>query len=262
MDPSRLEAAAIVATAENLSLRIDERFDGRGISEIGHHLQATARATCDRLAELHRPRRALRYGIAALILLGLAVAVLAALSVDLTASEVRGFDDWIMVLEAGFQDVVFVGLAVVFVRGIETRLVRKDALVGLHELRSVAHVIDMHQLTKDPEALLRPDQRTEHSPPRNLNRFELTRYLDYCSEMLSITAKLAAMYAQESQDAVVLGAVREIESLSSDMSSEVWQKALLLQIQQSSEGAQRGSAPSGSSGRRQPAALVGRLPPT
>jgi len=91
------------------------------------------------------------------------------------ASEVRGFDDWIMVLEAGFQDVVFVGLAVVFVRGIETRLVRKDALVGLHELRSVAHVIDMHQLTKDPEALLRPDQRTEHSPPRNLNRFELTR---------------------------------------------------------------------------------------
>lgn len=228
MDPSRLEAAAIVATAENLSLRIDERFDGRGISEIGHHLQATARATCDRLAELHRPRRALRYGIAALILLGLAVAVLAALSVDLTASEVRGFDDWIMVLEAGFQDVVFVGLAVVFVRGIETRLVRKDALVGLHELRSVAHVIDMHQLTKDPEALLRPDQRTEHSPPRNLNRFELTRYLDYCSEMLSITGKLAALFSQSVNDEVVIEAVNDVENLGSSLSRKIWQKIMML----------------------------------
>lgn len=228
MNPSRLEADAIVATAENLSLRIDERFEGRGIAEIGHHLLATSRTTCDRLASLHRPRRGLRIAIAVGIMAALAVVVMAAMSVDVGPSEVRGLDDWVMVLEAGLQDVVFVGLAAVFLRGVEARSKRKETLAGLHELRSVAHVIDMHQLTKDPEALLHPDQRTKHSPPRNLDRFQLTRYLDYCSEMLSITAKLAAMYAQESQDAVVLGAVREIESLCSDMSSEVWQKAILL----------------------------------
>ncbi|MCB1029332.1 MAG: hypothetical protein KDB24_16395, partial [Microthrixaceae bacterium] len=150
MNPSRLDPNAIVATAENLSLRIDERFEGRGISEIGHHLLGTARATRERLEELHRPRRGLRYGIAALILVTMAVATYAAFSVDLDVDEVGGIDDWIMVLEAGLQDLVFVGLAVVFVRGAEARVVRKDALIGLHQLRSVAHVIDMHQLTKDP----------------------------------------------------------------------------------------------------------------
>ena len=61
-----------------------------------------------------------------------------------------------------------------------------------------------------------------------MTRFELTRYLDYCSEMLSITAKLAAMYAQESSDHIVLDAVREIQGLGSGMSGEVWQKMILL----------------------------------
>ncbi|MGB5052164.1 MAG: hypothetical protein WBO46_24660, partial [Caldilineaceae bacterium] len=85
----------------------------------------------------------------------------------------------------------------------------------------------------DPEALLSPENRTEHSPPRTMSRFELTRYLDYCSEMLSLIAKLAAMYAQETQDAVVLAAVREIQDLGSGLSGEVWQKIILLSRRES-----------------------------
>ena len=38
------------------------------------------------------------------------------------------------------------------------------------------------------------------------NRFELSRYLDYCSEMLSLTAKLAALYAQNLPDPVIIEA--------------------------------------------------------
>jgi hypothetical protein len=33
-----------------------------------------------------------------------------------------------------------------------------------------------------------------------MSPFELTRYLDYCSEMLSLTSKLAAVYAQNLPD--------------------------------------------------------------
>ena len=89
----------------------------------------------------------------------------------------------------------------------------RRALRALHELRSIAHVIDMHQLTKDPAALSRDFIMTESSPLRSMTAAELKRYLDYCSEMLSLVAKLAAIYAQSSPDAVVINAVNDIEQL-------------------------------------------------
>jgi hypothetical protein len=58
------------------------------------------------------------------------------------------------------------------------------------------HVIDMHQLTKDPSMGVSVAGNTPSSPARTLSRFEITRYLDYCSEMLSLTSKVAVLYAQ------------------------------------------------------------------
>ena len=52
---------------------------------------------------------------------------------------------------------------------------------ALHELRGVAHVIDMHQLTKDPRGMKFKAIATASSPERTLTPFQLTRYLDYCS---------------------------------------------------------------------------------
>ena len=43
-----------------------------------------------------------------------------------------------------------------FLFSLEGRLKRRTALRMLHRLRSIAHVVDMHQLTKDPENVLRP----------------------------------------------------------------------------------------------------------
>ena len=54
-------------------------------------------------------------------------------------------------IEAAIGDVVYVAVAVFFLVTIETRVKRRRALRAIHELRSIAHVIDMHQLTKDPE---------------------------------------------------------------------------------------------------------------
>jgi hypothetical protein len=58
--------------------------------------------------------------------------------------------------------------------------------------------------------------------------FEITRYLDYCSEMLSLTSKLAALYAQNLPDPVVIDAVNEIESLTTNLSQKIWQKITLV----------------------------------
>jgi hypothetical protein len=92
----------------------------------------------------------------------------------------------------------------------------------------MAHIIDMHQLTKDPEPLVFPIGATASSPSRTLTRAELGRYLDYCSEMLAVVGKLAAVHAERLQDPVVLDTVNEIESLTSGLSMKIWQKLLIL----------------------------------
>jgi hypothetical protein len=101
------------------------------------------------------------------------------------------------------------------------------ALKALHEFRSVAHVIDMHQLTKDPSALGGP--RTSSSPQRVMTRFELVRYLSYCSEMLSLASKAAAVYAEKIDDATVVDAVGDIERLTTNLSQKIWQKITLVE---------------------------------
>jgi hypothetical protein len=53
----------------------------------------------------------------------------------------------------------------------------------IHRLRGAAHVIDMHQLTKDPEQTLHRLPPTQSSPERGLDRLQLARYLEYCSEV-------------------------------------------------------------------------------
>lgn len=55
------------------------------------------------------------------------------------------------------------------------------ALRMLHRFRGLAHILDMHQLTKDPEYVLHPLPTTASSPVRRLTRAELTRYLEYSS---------------------------------------------------------------------------------
>ncbi len=57
-----------------------------------------------------------------------------------------------------------------------------------------------------------------------MSRDEVERYLDYCSEMLSLVGKTAALCAEESRDNVVLETVSRIETLTVGLSRKIWQK--------------------------------------
>ncbi len=107
-------------------------------------------------------------------------------------------------------------------------MARERLLAQLHRLRSLAHIVDMHQLTKDPERLRPGFRSTLDSVDPHLDRNDLERYLDYCSELLSLIGKVAALCAEESQDAVVLDTVSTIETLTTSMSRKIWQKISLL----------------------------------
>jgi hypothetical protein len=90
-------------------------------------------------------------------------------------------------------------------------------------------VIDMHQLTKDPERTTsQVFVETSNSPKATMDRFQLRRYLDYCSEMLSLTGKLAAVYVQHFDDGVAIAAVNEVELLTAGLSRKIWQKIMIL----------------------------------
>jgi hypothetical protein len=65
-----------------------------------------------------------------------------------------------------------------------------------------------------------------------MTNFELNRYLDYCSEMLALSGKVAALYAQDFEDADVVAAVNDIEDLTSGLSRKIWQKIMILHEQE------------------------------
>ena len=104
-----------------------------------------------------------------------------------------------------------------------------ELLKAIHELRALAHIVDMHQLPKDPESYFAPAQHTTPSLRRAMTPFELNRYLDYCSESLALISKIAALYVQGFQDPVLLDAVDDVEDLTAGFSRKIWQKITILE---------------------------------
>lgn len=224
LDPGR-----IIETVANLDARIDERFPGSGLGRLCSKLLLVTQRTVARLEDIGRPNVGLRVGIGVLlvVVLWLLGFLGFSLAVELPGG-VEDVGDFIQIMEAGLNDVVFIGAALIFLLTVENRLKRRKALRHIRELRALAHIVDMHQLGKDPDRLVQPGPDTPSSPHRSLTSFQMGRYLDYASEMLSVTSKVAALYAENVDDSVVLQAVDEIEALTTGLTSKIWQKIVIL----------------------------------
>lgn len=227
METPDLDPDRIVGTVASLCRRIEERFPGSGLLSTGRQLFGIAGQARDRAAWIARPIAPLRAASAALVASILACLAYAVATIRPPAA---GFDLalFIQVLEAGINAAVLVGAAVFFLASLETRIKRRRALQAIHELRALAHIIDMHQLTKDPDRLSAGPGATPSSPERRLTRAELGRYLDYCSELLSLAGKVSAIYVRDFDDAVTLASVNEIEDLTAGLSRKIWQKLMIL----------------------------------
>jgi hypothetical protein len=224
-----LDPRHIVATADALGRRIGERFPDSGLLRVSQELLAVAVATEPRVERLRQPHWPIRTAASAALFVILAIVAAVVVSVKVR-TDITGWADFFQGLDAAVNDLVFIGIAIFFLVTAENRLKRRRALRALQELRSIAHIIDLHQLTKDPEYVRSPELSTASSPPRVMSRFELARYLDYCSESLSVTSKLAALYVQCFNDPVVLSAVNDIESLTQGLSVKIWQKIMILDL--------------------------------
>lgn len=224
----KLDPAEIQATAERLARRVSERFPDAGLARVAAELEKITSRTIERAARLRDPHLPLRIGIALLI-------AGAAFVIAIMVPEVRvnvkewALSDLIQSLEALLGSLFFIGTGIAFLVTLESRLKRRAGLAIVHELRSMAHIIDMHQLTKDPSELTGGGPRTASSPVRSMSDFQLLRYLDYSCEMLALVSKVGALVVQDYGDAVVLGAVDEVENLTTGLSRKIWQKIAMLQ---------------------------------
>jgi hypothetical protein len=223
----RLEADKIIETVKALHDRIEERFPGSGLGKVIAELQQVAEETVGRTRWIQKPHLLLR---CAAVMLSLGIIVLLVFLVaHIRQFQFNDFTNSVQALDSSISSVVFVGAAILFFLSWEHRIKRDRALQAIHELRALAHIVDMHQLTKDPETYAAQGPHTTRIHKRAMTPFELNRYLDYCSDAMALISKIAALYVQGFQDPVLLDAVDDVEDLTAGFSRKIWQKITILE---------------------------------
>jgi len=220
----QLDPQEIVETVRELHNRIETRFPGSGLGKIVSELLQVALENITRTHWIQKPNLALRCVAAGLSLA--IIALLIGMLLHIRQFQLGDYSNFIQSLESSISSVVFIGAAILFLMSWENRIKRNRALNAIHELRALAHIIDMHQLTKHPESCF---AQRPAPPKRELTPFELNRYLDYCSEALALISKIAALYVQGFQDTVLLDAVDDVEDLTAGLSRKIWQKITVLE---------------------------------
>ncbi|MCK4998900.1 MAG: hypothetical protein KAS23_05165 [Anaerohalosphaera sp.] len=222
-----LDSQKILNTIGLLKKRIEERFPGGGLGRVCGELRQIALQTDETIETIQQKR----YGYRMLIFMfvsALLVITYAGLSQLRAGKENITLIDMVQVLDAGFNVILLIGGAVIFLVSIENRTKRRKVIKAVNELRCLAHVIDSYQLTKDPCYLESNVIRTTHSPERNLNSFQLSRYLDYCSEMLSLVSKVGFLYVQDYHDSAAAESVNDLDDLTNGLSRKIWQKIMTI----------------------------------
>lgn len=214
----------LLKTIAGIRGQIDQRFPGAGLGKVAEEVTKLTEEAVARAEAISRPNYWLRAGLALLVVLALGGVV--AYSLDAEGRPTR----WQAILQ--FFDVAKGSAAVliaaaVFLFTLETRLKRRRAMRAVHELRAVAHIIDMHQLAKDPDRIgsaSRPVQIGDKA----VGADELGRYLHYCTELLAVLSKIGQLYVQDFSDSVAMTAVDHFEELATGLSSKIWQKLMIL----------------------------------
>jgi hypothetical protein len=218
LDPDR-----IIETLNMLSGRIDQRFPKAGLNDACQRLLLISKRAKRRAEAIAQPIIALRVAVCVFVLILLATPIVITASFD-TPRESLDLFSLPELIDNLARNVTLIAVGVFFLVTLETRIKRTRVLKAIRELRNIAHIIDMHQLGKDPDHAA----RAPISGVRPLTRYEMSRYLEYCNELLSLTGKIAAVYIQKFDDSGAIQAVNEIEILTAGLSQKILQKILIL----------------------------------
>ncbi len=221
-----LDSGKIEKTIGILAKRIHERFPDSSLGRTCDDFYGFSKKSKVNIDWIDKPFILIR--IVTYLVIALTI-LLVIYSITLVDFKIKNtFSEIATVAEASINNIVLLSAAFFFLFTIENRLKRKRAIKFLNEIRGFAHVVDMHQLIKDPQRIDENRIDTENSPKRELTKFEMQRYLDYCSEFLSLIGKVAALYSQSLPDVEVVQASSEVENLCANITNKVWQKLVIL----------------------------------
>ena len=228
----RIDPAAVHETIVALEARIGAHFAESGLRKVAKELISVSDDTPRRIRRLQRRSAWVR--IVAWVLCAAIGAILLTIPFTLRPGKVDTLADAVQVLEAALSASFFIGACILFLLTLESRLRHQRTMEAIHELRAIAHVVDMHQVTKDPPMLLGALVNGPVPGPatwagRSFTSFDLQRYLDYCSEMLALISKIAVLYVQDSTDPTTIAVIDEIEDLTNGLSRKIWQKIMLIE---------------------------------
>lgn len=227
MDGPVLDSKKIIETIQILSIRIGERFPGSGLFHVSKNLFKVAKETDNTILWIAKPKYSYRIGVGFFIAAVVAGLVYAIVQLEVE-SNIFTLSSFVEFSESALNDIVLLGAAIFFLVSIEVRAKRKKVISAINRLRCISHIIDAHQLTKDPDALVKNATSTKHSPKRTMTAYELGRYLDYCTELLSLVSKVGFLYVQNFDDSDSVNAVNDLENLTTGLSRKIWQKIMIL----------------------------------
>ena len=140
---TELKLDLVLETLRTLHSRIQERFPDSGLAAVAADLRVLGEQTAPVLERARQPNVFLRVGVGFSVVLILTLAVAPFyLMRTLPFDALVGVGAMVQAVESATQDLIFLVIAVYFLLTLEMRLKRRAALVELHRLRSVVHVVD------------------------------------------------------------------------------------------------------------------------
>ncbi len=213
---AELQPDKITDTLQALQRRIEARFPGSGLAETCNDLIVFSSQTPRVTEEIVKPIIWLRVSIGAFLLLVMLILLLTISQFRITVG-VIDLTNLVSLLEATTNEIVLIAAGIFSLTTIETRVKRARVVDALNRLRAVAHIVDMKQLSKDPD-----------NPNRELTDEQLGRYLDYCSELLALISKIGFLYITKFDDPDANQSVNELENLTTGLSRKIWQKIAII----------------------------------
>ena len=227
MQKPKLSSKKIAETIGLLKIRIEERFPTSSLARVCGDLRQIAKDADRTIEGIQQGHFGYRFIVFVFVALVLAFSALGLSRLDMRLRDMT-ITEMIPLLDALFNIVFLVGGAIIFLVSMENRAKRRKVIKAVNVLRCLAHVVDAQQLTKDPCYIHEKVIRTSHSPERNMDAFQLSRYLDYCSEMLSLISKVAFLYVQDYNDQSATNSVKDLEDLTNGLSRKIWQKIMSI----------------------------------
>jgi hypothetical protein len=223
---TKIDSKLLEETLTILNRRIEERFPKSGLGKVCEDINKILNNTNNQIKWIAKPNLIIRMILSLIFLIGLICLFLLVKSTNFNLPKSL---DTIVAISDGICNVIFVlGVVIFYLVSLENTFKRKRAIKSINRLRSLLHVVDMHQLSKDPNMVNMKKHSTASSPKRVLSKFELFRYLNYCTEAIAIISKISTIYAQEFDDDIVVETVNDIEILSTGLSQKIWQKIIIL----------------------------------